>query len=357
MALRATAGSGQSRVADHAVTIDSVLARKAAAELVGTALLVFFGCGVSTISFGFRAFGSSIAAGILVTGLAFGLILVALVATIGPISGCHVNPAVTLGAWLTRRMTIVDAVAYWISQVLGAIIGALLLLWVLHSSPFYTKSRIGLGTNGYDNLSLLRASIGGAFLIEIIITGAFVLVVLAATMKQASVAVSGLVMGLALAVANIVGIPVDGASVNPARSLGPAIVTAGQPLSQVWLFLIAPLIGAVLGAWLHMLLHPESVEASGGTPVLSRFRAQSTASQSAADEGTRPVGTAAGAVPPSWTTPEPEAAPRGSGQTGVSGQPGGSPQAPPGRGSGGKPDDPGSGQVNSGGSGTLLVLR
>jgi hypothetical protein len=170
-------------------------------------------------------------------------------------------------------------------------------------------------------------------------------------------------MGLALAVANIVGIPVDGASVNPARSLGPAIVTAGQPLSQVWLFLIAPLIGAVLGAWLHMLFHPESVEASGGTPVFSRFRARSTASQSAADEETRPVGTAAGkTVPPSWTTPESEAATRGSGQTGSAGQtgsssqPGNSPHAPPSGGSG-EPDDPASGQVNSGGSGTLLVLH
>src|SRR5215469_1979215 len=170
----------------RSVTIDGVLARRASAELIGTGLLVFFGCGAVTIAFGFRAFAISIAASILIAGLVFGLVLIALVALIGPVSGSHVNPAVTLGAYLTNRIPLVDAIAYWIAQIVGAILGAALLLWVLHTSPFYIKSRNGLGTNGYGNLSLLHASAGGAFLIEIVLTAVFVLVVLSATRKEAS---------------------------------------------------------------------------------------------------------------------------------------------------------------------------
>jgi aquaporin Z len=274
------------------VTIDAAMARKAAAELVGTAILVFFGCGVATVSFGFRAFGSSIAAGILVTGLAFGLILIALVAMIGPISGSHVNPAVTLGALLTGRMSLVDAVAYWVAQIVGAIIGALLLLWVMHSSPFYSTSRIGLGTNGYGDGSLLHASAGGAFLIEVILTATFVLVVLAATRKDANVPVSGVVIGLALGVANIAGIAVDGASINPARSLGPAVVVGGSPLGQVWVFLIAPLVGAVLAAGLHLLFHP--VHAGEGGGLMGRFRSAPPVWRASDQEGTSQAATASG---------------------------------------------------------------
>jgi aquaporin Z len=266
MALGSTAEQGQPH-AGRTVTLDSVLARKAAAEFLGTALLVFFGAGVATVMFGFRAFGTSIAAGVLTTALAFGLVLIALVALLGPISGSHVNPAVTLGAFLTRRISIVDAVAYWVAQLVGGIIGALLLLWVMHSSPFYTRSRIGLGANGWGKLSLLHASAGGAFLIEVIITAVFVLVVLSATSKEASAPLAGVVIGLALAVVNLVAIPVDGASVNPARSLGPAVVIGGTAVRQVWLFLLAPLVGAVLAAGVHLLFHPPP-----------------------ADEGTRPAG-------------------------------------------------------------------
>jgi aquaporin Z len=230
MALRSSAETGQAR-AGRAATFDGALARKATAELLGTALLVFFGAGVATVTFGFRAFGDSVAAGVLTTGLAFGLVLLALIALLGPISGCHVNPAVTLGAF--KRISIIDTVAYWIAQLLGGILGALLLLWVMHASPFYARSRIGLGANGYGRLSLLHISGGGAFLAEIIFTAAFVLVWLGATRKEASVPVSGVVIGLALGLVNLMGIPIDGASVNPARSLGPAVVGGGQPLGQV----------------------------------------------------------------------------------------------------------------------------
>jgi aquaporin Z len=235
--------------------IDRPMAQKYLAELIGTGLLVFFGAGVATVSFGFRGFGSSVAAGILLTGLVFGLVLLGLVAVIGPISSCHVNPAVTLGAFLARRIALVDLLGYWVAQMLGGLLGALLLLWVMHSSPGYSKTKIGLGANGYGGLSLLHSSGGGAFLTEVILTSVFVLVVLAATRKDASAPVAGIVVGLALALVNIMGIPIDGASVNPARSFGPAVLVGGQTLGQLWLFLIAPLVGAVLGVAVYMLFH------------------------------------------------------------------------------------------------------
>jgi aquaporin Z len=249
--------------------IDQPTARKYLAELVGTGLLVFFGAGVATVSFGFRGFGSSVSAGILLTGLVFGLVLLGLVAVIGPISSCHVNPAVTLGAFLARRITLVDLLGYWVAQMLGGLLGALLLLWVMHSSPGYSISRIGLGANGYGTLSLLHSSGGGAFLTEVILTAVFVLVVLAATRKDASAPVAGIVVGLALALVNIMGIPIDGASVNPARSFGPAVLVGGQTLGQLWLFLIAPLVGAVLGVAVYMLFHrvgDDAITAPPGDP-------------------------------------------------------------------------------------------
>ncbi len=252
------------------------------AELIGTGLLVFFGAGMATIVFGFRAYGGSVAAGILLTGLVFGLILLGLVALIGPISGSHVNPAVTLGAYLARRISLFDAAGYWAAQVIGGILGALLLLWVLHGSAFYSKARNGLGANGYGNLSLLHTSGGGAFLTEVILTAVFVLVWLSATRKEASVPVAGLIVGFTLALVNIFGLPIDGASVNPARSIGPALIVGGQALSQLWLFIIAPLIGGVLAAGVFMLFHPvaEDTAISGGGDV----KAETTMTLSAADE-------------------------------------------------------------------------
>jgi aquaporin Z len=222
---------------------------------MGTGLLVFFGAGVATVNFGFRAFGTSASAGILLTGLVFGLVLLGLVAVIGPISSCHVNPAVTLGAFLAKRIPLIDLIGYWVAQMLGALLGALLLLWVMDSSPDYSTTRIGLGANGYGAASLLHSSGGGAFLTEVILTAVFVLVVLAATRKDASAPVAGIVVGLALALVNIMGIPIDGASVNPARSFGPAIIVGGPALSQLWLFLIAPLVGAVVGVAVYVLFH------------------------------------------------------------------------------------------------------
>lgn len=262
--------------------MDAESGRRYVAEVVGTGLLVFFGAGMATVTFGFRAFGSSIAAGILLTGLTFGLVLLGLVAVIGPISGCHVNPAVSLGAFLARRISLADLAGYWLAQLVGGLLGALLLLWVMDASPFYSKARIGLGANGYGQLSLLHSSGAGAFLTEVVLTAVFVLVVLSATRKAAPAPVAGVVVGLSLGLVNIMGIPIDGASVNPARSFGPAVLVGGLALSQLWLFLIAPLVGSAIGAATYVLFHqgPEPEPEPGAGDV----NAEASLVMSAPDE-------------------------------------------------------------------------
>jgi aquaporin Z len=236
------------------------MARKLAAEFLGTAMLVFIGVGAATLVFGFHEFGfrsaGSVAAGVLSVGMAFGLTLLALVFVLGPISACHVNPAVTLGAVLTRRISIAEAAGYWAAQFAGGIIGALVLYWLLTSSPIYQKSDEGLGTNGWGTASFVHITAGGAFLAEVVMTGIFVFVVLTVSRPGENKAIAGVPIGLALTVVHIVGIPVDGTSVNPARSLGPALITGGLPLHQVWLFIVAPLAGAALAAVAHLVLYP-----------------------------------------------------------------------------------------------------
>jgi aquaporin Z len=259
------------------------MSRKFVAELLGTALLVFFGAGVATLVFGFRIFGASYAAGLVAVALAFGLIYAALVYMIGPISGGHINPAVSLGAFLGKRITTVELGAYWVAQLIGSILGTLVLWWMLSTSPFYSLGRIGLGANGYGANSFLRIGAGGAFLTEVVLTGIFVLVVLSLTREGATLALAGTGIGIALTLANLVGIPFDGASVNPARSFGPAIVQGGPELSQLWLFLIAPLIGAALGAGVHLLFHPELV-------------ARTADDQTLVEQARRHAGTATGPV-------------------------------------------------------------
>jgi aquaporin Z len=193
-------------------------------------------------------------AGILVTALAFGLTLMALCYAIGPISGCHVNPAVTLGARLARRISTGGAISYVIAQLIGGILGAGTLDLVFHGTPLYSRTVDGLGADGYGTSSMLHANAAAAFAVEVILTGLFVLVILAVTRKEAPAATAGLAIGLTLVVVHLFGIPVDGTSVNPARSLGPALFVGGQALSQLWLFLLAPLVGGALAACLHRFL-------------------------------------------------------------------------------------------------------
>jgi aquaporin Z len=230
--------------------------RRLVAEGIGTAFLVFFGVGVATLMFGFHFDGGSLAAGVIATSLAFGLVLLGLVYAIGPMTGCHVNPAVTMGVLMARRLPLRDAVGYWAAQFVGGILGALLLWGLFNTSPLYSRSRTGLGTNDWGALSDIRIGLGGAFLTEVVLTAMFVLVILAVTSKTGNATVAGIAIGLALTVANLVGIPITGASVNPARSLGPALVIGGTPLSQVWLFIVAPLVGGAIAASLYYLVYP-----------------------------------------------------------------------------------------------------
>jgi glycerol uptake facilitator-like aquaporin len=154
------------------------MVRKFAAELLGTGVLVYFAVGAATLSFGFGTIGSSFAAGVVVTSLAFGLVLLSLAYVLGPISGCHVNPAVTLGAWLSGRIPLTEAVGYWVAQFAGGILGALLLWGTFSCSPLYSRSETGLGANGYGAASHIHINVGGAFLTEVMLTALFVFAVL-----------------------------------------------------------------------------------------------------------------------------------------------------------------------------------
>ena len=238
--------------------------RKCAAELLGTALLVFFGVGVATLMFGFGLDGGSVAAGVVATALAFGLTLLSLAYVLGPVTGCHVNPAVTLGALLAGRIPVAEAIGYWIAQFIGGIVGALVLWGMFSASPLYDRPVTGLGADGWGKASLIHIGVGGAFLAEVILTAMFVFAVLAATSKTVSPTVAGMVIGLTLTVVHLIGIPITGTSVNPARSLGPALIVGGTALSQVWLFILAPLVGGAVAAGAHLLIYPKS--ASGSSP-------------------------------------------------------------------------------------------
>jgi aquaporin Z len=230
------------------------MVRKLVAELLGTGFLVFFGVGVATLMFGFKFDGGSVAAGVVATALAFGLALLALVYAIGPLTGCHVNPAVTLGALLAGRIQVRDAVGYWAAQFAGGIIGALLLWGMFSTSPLYSRSGTGLGAVGWGSASDIHIGLGGAFLAEVILTSMFVFVVLAVTGKTGNALTAGLAIGLALTLAHLAGIPITGTSVNPARSLGPALIVGGTALNQVWLFIVAPLVGGAVAAGLSYVV-------------------------------------------------------------------------------------------------------
>lgn len=227
--------------------LDPVQKRTVAAEFLGTLLLVFFAVGAAVLAADYI--------GVLGIALAFGFTLLALAYALGPISGCHVNPAVTLGLLLEGRITRRTALEYWIAQLLGGIVGAALLFLLAKQVPGLQTDG-AFGSNGFADRSAVHLNTGGAFLAEVVMTFLLVLVVLSVTHKVAVVGFDGLPIGLALAVVHLVGIPLTGTSVNPARSLGPALFAGGGALSQLWLFLVAPLIGAALAACAHRLTHP-----------------------------------------------------------------------------------------------------
>lgn len=209
--------------------------KKEIAEFIGTFTLVLFGCGAAVIA------GGSV--GVLGIALAFGLALIAMAYCIGPVSGCHINPAVSFGAYIAGQMEFKEMVRYVVSQCLGAIVGAFVLMTIVGGTDG------GLGQNVIAGDYDLQA----AFTFEFIATGLFVMVILASTQKNGAGHVAGLAIGLTLAVIHIVGINITGTSVNPARSLGPAIFVGGDAMDQLWLFFVAPLAGALVGGVLFKL--------------------------------------------------------------------------------------------------------
>src|SRR4051794_22764262 len=240
--------------------------RKLAAEFVGTALLVIFAVGAATLAFGFGATAQTPASGVVMTAFTFGLVLLSLVYAIGPISGCHVNPAVTMGFVVSRRMALSDAIGYWIAQFAGGLVGALVLWAIFQGAPDYSRKSTGLGANGWGKYSMIGLNGGGAFAAEVVLTFLFVLVVLSATSYIASANFAGLAIGMALTAVHLFGIPLTGTSVNPARSLGPAIVVGGDALSQEWLFIVAPLVGGAIAALVHRYVFYASAEEAVRVP-------------------------------------------------------------------------------------------
>ena len=231
--------------------------KKLVAEALGTALLVFVGVGAAALSFGFKLTGSSTAAGVVVTAMAFGLVLLALVYAFGPISGAHLNPAVTMGFVASGRMSVGEAIGYWTAQFIGGIVGAVVLWAIVSGAPGYSTSTVGLGANGWGKASMIGIAAGGAFATEVVLTFTFVVVVLIATSRIGSPGFAGLAIGVGLMVVNLAGIPLTGASVNPARSLGPAIIVGGEAIKQIWLFIVAPLVGGALAAFAYRYLIPD----------------------------------------------------------------------------------------------------
>lgn len=226
--------------------------KKYAAELIGTMILVLAGCGSAVLAGkDFSGLGGDGTVGI---ALSFGLAVLVLVYAIGSISGCHVNPAISISMLAAGKLSVGDTVAYVIVQCIGAVIGAGLLYLIAIGNPSYSLAVNGLGQNGYGIASPAGYSLASAFIIEVLLAFVFLLVIFGATSEKAPKGFAGIAIGLTLALVNLVAIPVDGASVNPARSLGPAVIVGGTALSQLWLFWVAPIIGGLVAALVWRIL-------------------------------------------------------------------------------------------------------
>jgi aquaporin Z len=228
--------------------------KKYIAEGFGTAVLVLVGCGAVTIGEHGAILGSGqplAGLAILPIGFAFGVAVLAMAYGIGPVSGCHINPAVTAAVWSSGRMTTGDAIGYVIAQVVGAIAGAGLLYLILTGrAGGYDIVKGGLGHNGWGPGYLGAYSTGSAFISEVVATLIFTVVILGATSKAGSTAFAGAAIGLTLAALHLAFINVTGLSVNPARSIGPALFVGGTAMAQIWLFIAAPLVGGLIAGTL-----------------------------------------------------------------------------------------------------------
>jgi aquaporin Z len=221
--------------------------QKLGAELLGTFWLVLGGCGSAVLAAAFPDVGIGLAG----VSLAFGLTVLTMAYAIGHISGCHLNPAVSLGLVVAGRFPARDLIPYWIAQVLGAIAAAAVLLFVASGKPGYDVAVNGLAANGFGEHSPGSYTMLSGLVMEVVMTAGFVLVILGATDRRAPAGFAPIAIGLALTLIHLVSIPVTNTSVNPARSTGPALLAGGWALQQLWLFWVAPLAGAAVGAALY----------------------------------------------------------------------------------------------------------
>lgn len=221
--------------------------KKYVCELIGTAVLVLFGCGTAAVS-----------GNIVATALAFGLTIMIMANAIGDISGCHINPAVSLAMFINKKMELKEFLFYVLFQVIGAFIGAGILYFILNTSDLLSVEKIGLGTNGFGENSAFQINWFAAFIVEVILTFIFVYTILDVTSDDKKSAHAGIYIGLALIFVHLLGINLTGTSVNPARSLAPAAIIGEEALEQVWLFILAPLAGSALSAFAFKFLKKEN---------------------------------------------------------------------------------------------------
>lgn len=232
------------------------ISKKLAAEFIGTFWLVLGGCGSAVIAGVFVKNGVPIGIGLAGVALAFGLTVLTMAYAIGHISGCHLNPAVTLGLWAGGRHPTGEVLPYVVAQVLGAVAGAFVLLMIASGQPGYEVAS-GLGANGFGAHSPGGYSLGSGFLAEVVMTLMFLLIILGVTDRRAPAGFAPIAIGLGLTLIHLVTIPVTGTSVNPARSTGPALMVGDWALGQLWLFWVAPIMGALIAGYLYRWLGDE----------------------------------------------------------------------------------------------------
>ncbi|HEX3182141.1 MAG TPA: aquaporin Z [Beijerinckiaceae bacterium] len=235
--------------------------RKCTAEAIGTAWLTFAGCGSAVIAAGFPQVGI----GLLGVSLAFGLSVVTMAYAIGHISGCHLNPAVTIGLAAGGRFPAKDVIPYIIAQVIGAIVGAGILYLIASGTAGFDVAK-GFASNGYGDHSPGHYSLFAGLLMEVVMTMMFLFIIMGATHGSAPVGFAPLAIGLALTLTNLAAIPVTNASINPARSTGPAVFVGGWALAQLWLFWVAPIVGGAIGGVLYRWLSDAPAAPVVGVP-------------------------------------------------------------------------------------------
>lgn len=220
--------------------------KKYLAEFIGTFCLVLFGCGAASVA-GVTTTGPS-GLGLLGISFAFGLAVVVMAYAIGPISGCHINPAISISMLVAGKLNLKDTIGYIVAQCIGALVAALVLNTIMSGVAGYELGEWGLASNGWGEGYLAGYDTRSAFITEAVMTFLFLFVIFAATSDKANPTMAGLAIGLTLVLIHLVAIPITGTSVNPARSLGPALLAGGKAMSQLWLFIVAPILGGVVSA-------------------------------------------------------------------------------------------------------------